>query len=323
MPIVEPSEPATVVVGEEVATRIADGEAAESGRLLGRRSAPPWARAGRDPALFQAAAPSGPYPAQPPAQGYEPEVDSEVDIMGDPAGTGGGRQPEYEGDLPTGVDRAPPGYDAEPISELYDPGKSRRRGLIGGALIALFVIVGLVGWQAGLFGGGREDEANTEGVAAKAPEPETITAPPVEPDPSEAAAGAAEAPAKPDANATGVTLEEALAVEEPERAPGPVRAEPDPEEAEAAEAQPSKKQKAKVSVEFTASNFYFVYVKVAGRSLTLEPKKTVRLPVGSHAVYFRQKADQSWKKAGTIRLSRGSSYKVAMKKPGSLQLTKK
>jgi len=84
-----------------------------------------------------------------------------------------------------------------------------------------------------------------------------------------------------------------------------------------------KAVKPKVSVEFVANDFYFVYVKVGGRILTLEPKAKIRLPVGKHTVYLQQKKSDSWKKAGSIRLSKGSSYRVEMKKPASLRLIKK
>ena len=306
IPIVEPSAATTIPVvvpsadgpssdHDEAATVARDPFPGESGRL-GQRSAPPWAQA-------------------PDQHAAEREIESEVDIVGHPGGTGGGPQPDPEAELATSVDPPAvafePGYDSEP-----SPAQPRRRGaILVAAFVGMFAIFSLIGWQAGWFGGSNDEPevaVATEPKAELQPKPDTeAVAPAVEPDPE----------AEP--NATGLSVEQALAVDEPERAPGPVREDGDEAVEEDSESSTSKKQKAKVSVEFTASDFYFVYVKVAGRTLTLEPKKTVKLPVGTHTVQFRQKPDQSWKKAGSIRLSRGASYKVVMKKPGSLKLSKK
>ena len=76
----------------------------------------------------------------------------------------------------------------------------------------------------------------------------------------------------------------------------------------------------RVEVEFVANEFFFVYVKVAGRQLTLEPVARTSIPVGRHSVYLRQSKDDKWQRAGSLRLSPGKSYRVEMKKPKGLRV---
>lgn len=79
----------------------------------------------------------------------------------------------------------------------------------------------------------------------------------------------------------------------------------------------------RVDVDFVANEFFFVYVKVGSRVLTLEPRKRVTLPVGSHTVYLRQSKDAKWTRAGRIRIDEDHSYRVEMRKPSGLRLVKK
>jgi serine/threonine protein kinase len=82
-------------------------------------------------------------------------------------------------------------------------------------------------------------------------------------------------------------------------------------------------ERVKVPVEFVANEFFFVYVKVSGRVLTLEPRDQLELPEGKHTVYLRQSPDEKWTRAGRITIEPGSEYRVEMRKPASLKLVKK
>ena len=75
-------------------------------------------------------------------------------------------------------------------------------------------------------------------------------------------------------------------------------------------------------VEFVAHDFLFVWVKVGGKELALEPIARVKLRPGRHRVYLRQKPDDDWKVAKTIKLEPGKRYKVRMTKPAGLRLDK-
>ncbi len=78
-----------------------------------------------------------------------------------------------------------------------------------------------------------------------------------------------------------------------------------------------------VPVEFVANEFFFVYVRVAGRMLTLEPRARVELPVGGHSVYLRASKDEKWQKAGRIVIEADKEYRVEMRKPAGLKLVTK
>lgn len=80
---------------------------------------------------------------------------------------------------------------------------------------------------------------------------------------------------------------------------------------------------AKVDVQFTTGNFMFVYVKVAGKELTLEPTASLSVKTGSHKVYVRTSKDEPWKQCDKrLKLEAGKRYKVKMKKPASFTLEK-
>jgi len=271
-------------IADEAATVARDVNAGQLEALLAQRAASPWSST-------------------------EPELDSEVDIGARAAATGG-TWPEAETELATAID--PPLAAGASASE-FDAPAGRRRGLLALAVAALLLILGLVAWRTGLFDGSEPRDPAPVATRNEAPDPPIQTA-------------AAPEPASPVARpATPSEASEDEGREEPAAdLAGPATDDASEDEAEAEVApKPQKHKRAKVSVEFTASEFYFVYIKVAGRKLTLEPKKTTRLPVGTHAVYLRQKPDQDWRRAGTIKLARGASYKVEMKKPASLRLVKK
>jgi serine/threonine protein kinase len=78
-----------------------------------------------------------------------------------------------------------------------------------------------------------------------------------------------------------------------------------------------------VPIEFVANEFFFVYVRVGGRMLTLEPRARVQLPVGGHTVYLRASKDEKWQKAGRIKIEPDKQYRVEMLKPAGLKLVTK
>jgi eukaryotic-like serine/threonine-protein kinase len=78
-----------------------------------------------------------------------------------------------------------------------------------------------------------------------------------------------------------------------------------------------------VPIEFVANEFFFVYVRVHGRVLTLEPRSRIQLPEGSYGVQLRQSSDDDWQRAGRITIEPGATYRVEMQKPAGLKLVKK
>jgi serine/threonine-protein kinase len=106
--------------------------------------------------------------------------------------------------------------------------------------------------------------------------------------------------------------------EPPPSEPLPSKAPPPPTEVGASE--PAEAVKQLVWVEFVANEFYFVYVRVNGKILTLEPKSRIKLPVGAFTVYLRPDENSEWTKAGRITLDPDKEYRVEMKKPAGLQL---
>jgi serine/threonine protein kinase len=73
-------------------------------------------------------------------------------------------------------------------------------------------------------------------------------------------------------------------------------------------------------VEFAASEFFFVWIKVAGRTHALEPTAKLSLPPGRHKVSLRERADQPWKTAGHVQVAAGRRYKVSLRKPHALSV---
>lgn len=153
-----------------------------------------------------------------------------------------------------------------------------------------------------------KDEAPTMPAAPAEPSPAPAQPAPAEPAPEEPAEPAPEEPAP--ADEPVVEDEPAIEDEDSAVAPGPVRSD------DAA--------KVRVPVEFVANEFFFVYVKINGRVLTLEPRSRVKLTLGRHTVYMRQKPDDDWVKAGRIHLDEeDGSYRVEMTKPHGLKLVNK
>jgi serine/threonine protein kinase len=78
------------------------------------------------------------------------------------------------------------------------------------------------------------------------------------------------------------------------------------------------------TVEFHAGGFNFVYVRVAGKQLTLEPREVVTLKPGRYSVQFRQDVAEPWMASkARIEVESGKSYKVRMQPPASLTIEKK
>ena len=200
--------------------------------------------------------------------------------------------------------------------------RSSAKTLIAVVVGLLLVLMGIGIWQAvSAEDEGEGDEAKvaaqstteTPAASAGATSPEASSAESagaVEPTPAAGDTGAAEPPTLD----TGTDSDtDAQPVDEVESGEEPVAK---------TSTKKSKKAKPKVSVSFRAGDFYFVYVKVAGRTLTLEPTVKVKLPIGTHTVSMRQKTSGSWKKAGTITLERNASYVVDMTKPAGLKFRK-
>jgi len=86
--------------------------------------------------------------------------------------------------------------------------------------------------------------------------------------------------------------------------------------------QPKKTAPApKATVTFNTGNFTFVWVKVAGKELALEPAQDIRLKPGKYTVYFRGMDDTQWKPARPkIEVQPGKKYFVQMVKPAGLTI---
>ncbi len=74
------------------------------------------------------------------------------------------------------------------------------------------------------------------------------------------------------------------------------------------------------TVQFFTGDFLFVYIKVAGTVIALEPTKRLKVKPGVHRVYFRISEDENWRRSETINLGAGRRYEVRMKKPAGLTL---
>lgn len=73
-------------------------------------------------------------------------------------------------------------------------------------------------------------------------------------------------------------------------------------------------------VEFAAHEFFFVWIKVAGRTHALEPTAKISLPPGRHKVSLRERADQPWTTAGHVQVAAGRQYEVSLRKPHALSV---
>jgi serine/threonine protein kinase len=166
----------------------------------------------------------------------------------------------------------------------------------------------------------REDQAQVAAAPAakdKAPEPEPDAKPTDEPTSGERINERIKHPAK----------DSPFAMEPPPKVedPAPAEGHPAPTQPPAAEKPKPKKEKAKgkATVEFKTGEFQFVWIKVKGKVLPLEPIRTTELPSGKHRVYFRVDEADPWKSAGWIKLDPGKSYVARMHKPGEVRLSTK
>lgn len=87
-----------------------------------------------------------------------------------------------------------------------------------------------------------------------------------------------------------------------------------------AKSQPSPAIAGTARVTFRASEYDFAYVRVNNRVITLEPRATIDLPAGRHAVFMRERRSEAWRRIGAVRLSRDRDYNVRLRAPGRLDL---
>jgi eukaryotic-like serine/threonine-protein kinase len=133
-------------------------------------------------------------------------------------------------------------------------------------------------------------------IEVAAIEPVTPPSPELHPSPSPAPASAAEP--EPD-----LVLVDAVE-------PAPQAAKPSP--------RTTTKAGPPAQVEFAAHEFFFVWIKVGGRTHALEPTAKITLPPGRHKVSLRERADQPWTTAGHLQVAAGRQYKVSLRKPHGL-----
>ena len=110
---------------------------------------------------------------------------------------------------------------------------------------------------------------------------------------------------------------------EPEPSPAepePAAEEPEPAPELTAERGPRVAAKAPAKVEFAAHEFFFVWVKVAGKQRALEPHAALNLPAGRHKVWIREAKSEPWRAAGHIKIAPGESYRVSLRRPAGLEL---
>ena len=194
------------------------------------------------------------------------------------------------------------------------PPRAAREGLprwFWAATAAMVVFASL-----GVFAAVQLAHSKRSGAAAAKSEATPTT--PAEPPPTLPAEPPPTLPAAPPSEPVEPAPSEAPPSEAPPSEPLPSKAPPPPTEVGASE--PAEAVKQLVWVEFVANEFYFVYVRVNGKILTLEPKSRIKLPVGAFTVYLRPDETSEWTKAGRITLDPDKEYRVEMKKPAGLQL---
>ncbi|NVB39622.1 serine/threonine protein kinase [Pseudenhygromyxa sp. WMMC2535] len=69
-----------------------------------------------------------------------------------------------------------------------------------------------------------------------------------------------------------------------------------------------------VSVVIKANDYFYAYVKIGGKRVTVEPVKKIRLSPGRYAVKMRQKKSAPWVKAGSVTIEPGKNYTLLMTK---------
>jgi eukaryotic-like serine/threonine-protein kinase len=221
----------------------------------------------------------------------------------------------------TTIDEEPEVTSAAQVIAVATPREPRRRyalPLVLG-LASAAIGIGVGAWL--MFAG-----AETSGLGAGSQaEPAQVAAAELPPSPrGDAGAEPATDPTDAGADPDPTPAPDPAPTPAPDPGPGelgkPTRR-PASERPEAETATPAGRER--VAVEFVANEFFFVYVKVGGKVLTLEPRARVELGDGKHVVHLRQSPDQDWLRAGRITLEPGAEYRVEMRKPAGLKLVKK
>ncbi len=202
---------------------------------------------------------------------------------------------------------------ADDVVAVPEPRERRSNKLIP-ALVGVGVVA-LLGVAFLAMSGDEQPDAGepAERAAANPSEPPAeVAAELVEPEPEPEPEPKLDLGGPPGGTETGTGPEASDEPDEPdEPGPGPQRPAVD------------ETPRVEVPVEFVANEFFFVYVKVGGKVLTLEPRAKLELPDGRHTVYLRQSPDDKWTRAGRITIEPGQEYRVEMRKPAGLELVKK
>jgi serine/threonine-protein kinase len=223
--------------------------------------------------------------------------------------------------VPTGseftAEEDPELLSASHVVPIVAPRRERRKGwpfAVGGVIVAAGI--GAAFMTFGPKRGGRSEPpvADPPAIAdsGEAPEAELPVEPPAEP-PVEPVLELGETGETGDAGETSGAGETGETGETGE----------DEAESETGDPLVADADRALVPIEFVANEFFFVYVRVHGRVLTLEPRSRIQLPEGSYGVQLRQSSDEEWQRAGRITIEPGAQYRVEMQKPSGLKLVKK
>ncbi|NJK31061.1 MAG: serine/threonine protein kinase [Deltaproteobacteria bacterium] len=166
----------------------------------------------------------------------------------------------------------------------------------------------------------RAEAVDSPVAPVEAPEPKAAETPSEEPAPVEPPL--AEQP-PPEPQPEPAPVEEPVQFEEEEDEPI-LEEEPPPKpkpevKPRATPKQPAVKQDP-VEVEFVAGSFYFLYIKVKGKSMVLEPRASMKLPPGKNYVYIRKDPKDSWTKV-PITLEPKRKHRVEFKPPKGAKVT--
>ncbi|HLT40234.1 MAG TPA: serine/threonine-protein kinase [Enhygromyxa sp.] len=182
-------------------------------------------------------------------------------------------------------DTTPSVPDSAPTQVVKQVARGRLPVALGMAIACVGIVLG--------FGYSWLDRP-AQADAATLPEPAVVAAPPV------AVAPPSEPPARPQQS------EDLLVIED------------DPPREQSSK--PKAKARASAKVEVAAHEFFFVWVKIGGRELALEPTARLSLKPGKHQVQLRESADRPWRSAGRIEVEAGKRYRVSLRKPAALSL---
>jgi serine/threonine-protein kinase len=240
---------------------------------------------------------------------------SSSDVMFDP--TSAAQTQPTGPELMTG-EVEPELLSASEVVAIPAPRERRRRGwpfAVAGVLVAAGLGAAFVVMQSGDGPAEATDEvvapepspdaAKVAALDDPDPKPDPVVAPPTEPTPDVVLDVVLD-----ETGETGETGDEIEAGETGD-------------EFETGELETGDADRVQVPVEFVANEFFFVYVRVGGRMLTLEPRARIQLPVGGHTVYLRTSKDEKWQKAGRIKIEPDQQYRVEMRKPAGLKLVTK